>query len=371
MIGARPNYMKIAPIFRALRPLAAFEQYLVHTGQHYGADMSEAFFADLDIPAPDINLQVGSASHAVQTGSVMARFEPVLRDLEPDLVVVVGDVNSTLACALTAKKLGIRVAHVEAGLRSFDDSMPEEINRVLTDRLSDLLFTTEVSGNEHLRQEGVPGDRIHFVGNVMIDSLVRTLPKARGSDVLARLGVPEDRYLLATIHRPSNVDGARELNDVLYTLEEAARRLPLLLPLHPRTRASLAAHGLESRLQAIAGATVCGPLGYVDFLRCQMSARAILTDSGGIQEESTWLGVPCLTMRPNTERPSTISSGSNRLIGTEPAAVLTALDEALAAPARTDRRPELWDGRAAERIAGVLASELPQAQARKLAAQVG
>ena len=354
VIGARPNYMKVAPIYRALEGYPSIKQTLLHTGQHYTPEMSAHFFDDLGMPRPDINLEVGSGSHAEQTARIMQAFEPVLEEQKPDMVLVVGDVNSTIACALTAKKLHIKVLHVEAGLRSFDMKMPEEINRVLTDRISDYLFTTEASGNANLKAEGVADEQVFFVGNCMIDSLVEHMEKAKQSDVLTRLGQKEGEYLLVTIHRPSNVDSEADLARTVETLMQAAERAPVLAPLHPRSTGRLEATGLGAKLEVNPRITTTGPLGYLDFLRCQMGARAILTDSGGIQEESTYLGVPCLTMRENTERPVTISDGSNQLIGVETGAIINALDALLKEPARSERKPPLWDGKASERIAEIL-----------------
>ena len=355
VIGARPNYMKVAPIYRALQDRNGVKQTLLHTGQHYTPEMSAHFFNDLGMPRPDINLEVGSGSHADQTARIMQAFEPVLIELKPDLVLVVGDVNSTIACALTAKKLHIKVVHVEAGLRSFDMLMPEEINRVLTDRISDYLFTTEASGNENLQAEGVKDEKVFFVGNVMIDSLVEHMEKAKQSDILTSLGQTDGEYLLVTIHRPSNVDSETDLARTVDTLMQASERAPVLAPLHPRSTGRLESTGLGAKLAANPRIKTTGPLGYLDFLRCQMGARAILTDSGGIQEESTYLGVPCLTMRENTERPVTITHGSNQLIGIETDAIINALDGVLAQPARSERKPPLWDGKAAGRIAEILA----------------
>ena len=354
VIGARPNYMKVAPIYRALEGNRSIRQTLVHTGQHYTPEMSEHFFNDLGMPEPDINLEVGSGTHAEQTARIMQAFEPVLLAERPDLVLVVGDVNSTIACALTAKKLHIKVAHVEAGLRSFDMLMPEEINRVLTDRISDYLFTTEESGNTNLKAEGVADDAVFFVGNCMIDSLVEHLEKAKQSDILTTLGQTDGEYLLVTIHRPSNVDSEADLARTVDTLMQASERAHVLAPLHPRSTGRLEATGLGAKLENNPNITTTGPLGYLDFLRCQMGARAILTDSGGIQEESTYLGVPCLTMRENTERPATISDGSNQLIGIATDDIIKALDALLERPARSDRKPPLWDGQAAKRIADVI-----------------
>ncbi|HEY8469317.1 MAG TPA: UDP-N-acetylglucosamine 2-epimerase (non-hydrolyzing) [Longimicrobiales bacterium] len=350
--GARPNFMKVAPVMEALRQYPQVCQYLVHTGQHYDDRLSRTFFEELEIPRPDVNLGVGSGTHAVQTARVMEAFEPVCLEWQPDVVVVVGDVNSTLACALVAAKLGIPVAHVEAGLRSFDWSMPEEINRVVTDRLSDLLFTTEPSANENLRREGVPAERIHFVGNVMIDTLLRHRSRARALRMPDRLGLVPGRFVLVTLHRPSNVDSPEALAPIVAGLERVAAEVPVVFPVHPRTRRTLDAVIAEGGGSSM---RLLEPLGYLEFLGLMCDAGVVVTDSGGIQEETTVLGVPCLTVRPNTERPITIEQGTNRLVRAEPGAIAEEALAALGAERRNGRRlPELWDGRAAERIAQIL-----------------
>lgn len=356
VVGARPNFMKIAPIMRALaRRGPRVRQLLVHTGQHYDANMSQIFFDDLGLPAPDIHLAVGSGTHAWQTAQVMLRFEPVLVDFRPDWVVVPGDVNSTLACALVAGKLGVRVAHVEAGLRSGDRTMPEELNRILTDHLADLLFTTEPSGNAHLAQEGIPAAKVRYVGNVMIDSLVRLLPRAEaGWPALAERLALAQQYVLVTLHRPSNVDDPATLAEILQALAEIAQEMPVVFPVHPRTRARITETGLAHRTRRL---LLTEPLGYLDFLALERHAACVLTDSGGVQEETTYLGVPCLTARPNTERPITITAGTNRLVASERAALVAAFHEAMhrAGPGQQPPPPPaLWDGRAAERIAAAL-----------------
>jgi UDP-N-acetylglucosamine 2-epimerase (non-hydrolysing) len=348
IVGARPNFMKMAPIIAALKKHAGVSQVLVHTGQHYDAKMSDVFFQDLGMPDPDVHLGVGSGSHAQQTAKVMTEIEPVLVREKPDVVMVAGDVNSTIAVALTAAKLGIRIGHVEAGLRSRDWGMPEEVNRVLTDRLSDLLFTPSRDGDANLLAEGIEPSRIHFVGNVMIDSLRAALPRARESRIHERLELPKKGYALATLHRPSNVDDPAALSRLLSALSEVGRTIPVVFPIHPRTRSRLPA-GFDTK-----GLKLIEPLGYLDFLALTAEARLVMTDSGGIQEETTALSVPCLTMRENTERPVTVEVGTNQLVGTDPAKVVPAARAILDGQARKGEIPELWDGHAAERIAEVL-----------------
>ena len=354
VVGARPNLMKIAPLMDAWARRPGVEALLVHTGQHYDANMSELFFRELGIPEPDLNLEVGSASHAVQTAEIMRAFEPVVLEKRPDAVIVVGDVNSTIACGLVAVKLGVKLVHVEAGLRSFDRTMPEEINRVLVDAISDQLFCTEESGVRNLRHEGVPDQRIHLVGNVMIDTLLRHRARADASRALLDLGLEPRRYAVLTLHRPANVDDPGVLGRLLDALAEIHRDLAIVFPVHPRTRQKLASFGLAGRLEALPGLRLVEPLGYLDFLKLMAEARLVLTDSGGIQEETTILGVPCLTLRENTERPVTVEQGTNRLVGRDPARILAAwreIRDGAPAPARV---PPLWDGRAAERIADAL-----------------
>jgi UDP-N-acetylglucosamine 2-epimerase (non-hydrolysing) len=344
--GARPNFMKVAPILRAMRNRV--DPLLVHTGQHYDRRMSDAFFDELDIPTPDINLGVGSGSHAEQTARVMLAFEPWLLADSCDAVVVVGDVNSTLACSLVAAKLGIPVAHVEAGLRSFDRAMPEETNRILTDAVSTWLLTPSLDADENLHREGVDRQRIFRVGNVMVDTLLAHLDRAMDNDVLQRLGVPGD-YGLVTLHRPALVDEPDRLGPVLKALSWIAERLPLLFPAHPRARAALEALDIGK----IPGIRIIEPEGYLAFLKLQAAARLVLTDSGGVQEETTILGVPCLTLRENTERPITVLEGTNHLVGLDPDQIIGHAEHALTA-GRSPRRPALWDGHAAERIVQVL-----------------
>lgn len=350
VVGARPNFMKLAPVLRALEVRDGFESVLVHTGQHYDHELSGTFFQSLGIREPDERLGVGSGSHAVQTAAVMTAFDALLDRRPADLVVVVGDVNSTVAAALVAVKRHIPVAHVEAGLRSGDWRMPEEVNRVLTDRMSDLLFTTERSAHANLTAEGIPRERIHFVGNVMIDTLMANVERARASDALERAGVRAGEYALVTLHRPSNVDHPEVLSGILEALEAIAGERPVLLPVHPRTRGRMEEFGFEPR-----GLTLLEPLDYLDFLAFQAGAALVLTDSGGVQEETTVLGVPCLTLRDSTERPITVAEGTNRLVpDRSPERILEAYREAVHGAGREARRPEGWDGRAAERIADVL-----------------
>ena len=351
--GARPNFMKIAPVMAALAETGIAAQ-LLHTGQHYDAAMSDSFFADLGIPPPDHHLEVGSGSHAVQTAEVMRRFEPVLDSVRPQAVLVVGDVNSTIACALVAAKRGVRVIHVEAGLRSYDRSMPEEINRVLTDQISDLLFTTEKSALANLTREGIDPARVEFVGNVMIDTLYRNLERAVPAS--RTLGAALPQYAVLTLHRPSNVDDPATLAALLDVVGEINRRLPVVMPLHPRTRGSIEKFGLTARLD---GLRVLPPVGYLEMLGLMRDARLVLTDSGGIQEETTALGVPCLTLRENTERPITIVEGTNTLVGSRPDAIRSAFEEVLGGGGKAGRIPEYWDGRAAMRIAHTLQGWLP------------
>lgn len=348
VVGARPNYMKIAPLVREMaKHRADFEQILVHTGQHYDDNMSKIFFDELGMPRPDINLEVGSGTHAEQTAQVMLRFEPVLTEFKPDWVVVPGDVNSTLACALVACKLGTRIAHIEAGLRSFDRTMPEEINRLLTDQIADLLLTTSPEADENLRREGIAPERIHFVGNTMIDTLVRLLPIAEQRWPSLRADLNLDRFVLVTLHRPSNVDEVHGLGEILSALNDVSDDLPVVFPVHPRTRARIDGFNIAVRENV----KLTAPFGYVDFIALQSHAAAVVTDSGGVQEETTFLGVPCLTVRPNTERPITITTGTNQLVQRNREAIVSAIRSALDRPRNlASPRPELWDGKAAERI---------------------
>jgi UDP-N-acetylglucosamine 2-epimerase (non-hydrolysing) len=354
VVGARPNLMKIAPLMRAYAKCDGIDPLLVHTGQHYDENMSDLFFRQLGIPKPDLNLEIGSASHAVQTAEIMKAFEPVVIEHEPDAVLVVGDVNSTIACGTVAVKLGVKLIHVEAGLRSFDRTMPEEINRLITDAISDLLFCTEQSGVDNLRREGVPEEKIHFVGNVMIDTLLQHRAKADQSTILEDLAIAEGGYAVVTLHRPSNVDNRKGLDGLIEALECIQDDLTVVFPAHPRTRAKFEEFGMAARLDAMPNLRVLDPIGYLDFLRLIASARLVLTDSGGIQEETTILKVPCLTLRDNTERPITVEVGSNRLVGNDPSKIVAAYREITAAGALDSEIPPLWDGRAAERIVEVL-----------------
>jgi UDP-N-acetylglucosamine 2-epimerase (non-hydrolysing) len=352
VVGARPNFMKMAPIIRAFgRRPDRFSPTLVHTGQHYDESMSKVFFEELGMPRPDVDLNVGSGSHAAQTAAIMAAFEPVLLELAPRLVIVVGDVNSTIACALVAVKLGIPVAHVEAGLRSFDRTMPEEINRVLTDQISDLLFTTEEAAGGNLQREGIAADRIHFVGNVMIDTLLAHRERARGLGARQKHGI-DGRYGLMTLHRPANVDDSGAFEGLFSAIQVIAEDLPLVFPVHPRTRPALLASETARALVGSGRLKLLDPLGYLEFVGLMEESAVVLTDSGGVQEETTILGVPCLTLRNNTERPSTVSHGSNILAGTTPEGILEAWRTVR--DAVEPRRPPLWDGHAAERIVQVL-----------------
>jgi len=365
--GTRPNFLKHAPLVREIRRHPAIVPLLVHTGQHYDEAMSGQLFRDLEIPAPDFNLEVGSASHAVQTAEVMRRLEPILLSTRPDVVLVVGDVNSTLAAAITAVKLGIPVAHVEAGLRSFDRTMPEEINRLLTDAIADLLFVTEESGRENLLREGTAADKIHVVGNVMIDALTTFRPRWQSSSVFDRLDLHGDQpYAVLTLHRPSNVDDPTILTRLLDALQDVARHIPIVFPVHPRVRERLGAHDDRlllpretDALSAGKGIAYLDPLGYLDFIALMSRARLVLTDSGGIQEETTILGVPCLTLRDNTERPATVTWGTNRVIGTDPKRIVDEAHRTLNDPPRPNGAPPLWDGQAARRIVKVLVERGP------------
>ena len=352
--GARPNFMKIAPIMRAFNSKGNFHTLLVHTGQHYDENMSRLFFDELEIPKPDVNLEVGSASHATQTAEIMKRFEPVVLDFKPDYVLVVGDVNSTIACGMVAVKLATKLIHVEAGLRSFDRTMPEEINRLLTDAISDLLFVTEQSAVDNLRNEGIDSDKVHFVGNVMIDTLMANKQKAQTSDVLQRLQLSAKAYTVITLHRPSNVDDMNKFSQIVTAFEEIEKEMKLVFPIHPRTRDNIKAGKLAARMKAITNLLLLEPIGYLDFLRLTSDAALVMTDSGGIQEETTILGVPCMTLRDNTERPVTITEGTNRLVHTTTEDILSNYRQIRSGNRAAAGTPKLWDGRAAERIATII-----------------
>lgn len=361
VIGARPNFIKMAPLLRVLEAYPNIQTVLIHTGQHYDASLSDVFFDDLGMRRPDLYLDVGSASHAVQTARVLERMEETLRENKPDgrpydLVVVVGDVNSTMAAALAAVKLEIPVAHVEAGLRSFDRSMPEEINRIVTDSVSEILLVSEPSGMINLRQEGHPEDHLHLVGNVMIDTLLRLLPKAQSSDVLLRHGLEPGKYGVITLHRPSNVDNSKTLSALLRVLAEASAELPLAFAIHPRTQRRIAQFGLGNILDSARRVIQLPPLSYLDFLSLTSQSRLVVTDSGGLQEESTVLGIPCLTVRFNTERPVTVEKGTCILVGNVPDRLQRQLRSVLDGNYKQGSCPMLWDGRAAERIASILAA---------------
>lgn len=363
VVGARPNFMKVAPVMAAIATRADMTQQLVHTGQHYDANMSDVFWQELGLPQPDVNLGVGSGSHAVQTAQIMTRLEEVVLAQRPDLVLVYGDINSTVAAALVCAKLLIPVGHVEAGLRSFDRTMPEEINRLLTDQIADLLFTPSADGNENLLREGVAHDKIYLVGNVMIDTLVRLLPQAeaRWEELLASLrdlppGWESGGYCLVTLHRPSNVDQPDELRRIMDDLGQIAQRLPVLFPIHPRTRQRLQAAGLDTPTPPF---YLTDPVGYLEFLALQRHATLVVTDSGGIQEETTFLGVPCITLRKNTERPITVTLGTNVLVGQDSTRLHEAVDRVLQGETKPSQIPPLWDGKAGERIADVLATYEP------------
>jgi UDP-N-acetylglucosamine 2-epimerase (non-hydrolysing) len=355
VVGARPNFIKMAPLLEELRSRPSITPILIHTGQHFSPEMSDSFFRELSMPQPDLNLGVGGGTATEQTAEIMRRIERVFLDQAPTAILVVGDVNSTMAAALVAAKLCIPIAHVEAGLRSFDRTMPEEINRLVTDALSDFLFVTEPSGRRNLLAEGVPEEKIFFTGNVMIDTLLRFQDKAAESNVIERLGLRPRNYAVVTLHRPSNVDDAAQLRSLFEVLKTVAAGLPVVFPVHPRTRARMESEGLA------AGSVLCvPPLGYLDFLRLMSEARLVLTDSGGIQEETTILQVPCLTLRENTERPVTMEQGSNHLVGTEPAAILAAVRTVLSESnsIRSVRVPDLWDGKASRRIVDILEAAL-------------
>jgi UDP-N-acetylglucosamine 2-epimerase (non-hydrolysing) len=353
VVGARPNFMKIAPIHAELAR-RGIAQILLHTGQHYDENMSKVFFDDLGMPQPDIYLGIGSGSHAVQTAKVMVEFEKVCNEHKPSMVVVVGDVNSTVACSMVCAKEWITCAHVEAGLRSFDREMPEEINRLITDAIADILLTPSPDGDENLRKEGVAEERIKRVGNIMIDSLFNNLERSKSSTIHADLGVEKGTYGVLTLHRPSNVDEKDAFMRILTALELIGDRIPLVFPLHPRTRARAEEFGLTERLESIPNIVLTGPAGYLDFVALMAESKLVLTDSGGLQEETTALGIPCLTLRENTERPITVTEGTNTIVGNSTDVILEAANDILDNGGKAGRIPDLWDGQTAERIADII-----------------
>lgn len=353
MAGARPNFIKIAPLINELQKQPRVSFTLAHTGQHYDRKLSAVFFEELGIPKPDIDLGIGSETHAVQTGKILIAFDAVLERQKPDLVIVVGDVNSTIACSLAAAKRGIRVAHVEAGLRSFDWTMPEEINRVLTDRISDFLFCTESSAVKNLRREGIVARKIFTVGNVMIDTLLRHRKKAETSKILKNLRLEKKQYAVATLHRPSNVDNPAGLAKVLRIFKKISAMLPLVLPLHPRTQKQIERYHLDTQ-----GITLTEPLPYLDFRKLMSHATLVLTDSGGIQEETTILNIPCLTLRENTERPITVTHGTNLIVGTDEKKIFRAINHIFKNPTRKNSPIKFWDGKTAKRIVKILIKAL-------------
>jgi UDP-N-acetylglucosamine 2-epimerase (non-hydrolysing) len=355
IVGARPNFMKIAPIHREMKKYASLNPLLLHTGQHYDEKMSKLFFQDLNLPEPDVYLGVGSGTHTEQTARIMLAFEKVIETHRPDLVLVVGDVNSTAACSLVAAKMQVKIAHVEAGLRSFDRAMPEEINRMITDMLSDFLFVTEKSGLENLKREGIPDSKVHFTGNVMIDSLIFFLEKAKESSILSDLHINNDPYTLVTLHRPSNVDVKKNLARLISVFETIAKNGKIIFPMHPRTKKMMHAFDLAGRAAAIENLIIIEPIGYLDFMQLMQQARLVLTDSGGIQEETTYLQIPCLTIRENTERPVTTESGTNQLLGSDPHKITDAAQKIFSGDIKKGKIPDLWDGHAAERIVKIIA----------------
>ena len=355
IVGARPNFMKIAPIQREMEKNSALEPLIIHTGQHYDEKMSKLFFDDLELPRPARYLKVGSATHAQQTAKIMVEFEKVVDEEKPDLVLVVGDVNSTAACSMVAAKMGVKIAHVEAGLRSFDRTMPEEINRMVTDTLSDYLFVTEQSGLDNLRKEGVPDEKVFFTGNVMIDSLVYFLDKAKNSNIINQLSLNDYEYALVTLHRPSNVDIKENFEKLLNAFSEIENDLKIVFPIHPRSRKMLTNFGLDNRISAMHNLVLLDPIGYLDFMKLMHDAKLVLTDSGGIQEETTYLGIPCITLRENTERPVTIDVGTNVLVGSDTELVISEAKKVISGQSKKGQVPDLWDGKAAERIVSIIA----------------
>ena len=357
VVGTRPNFMKIAPIHRVFQKYnPAIKHLICHTGQHYDEKMSKIFFYDLELPKPDFNLGIGSGTHAEQTGSIMIEFEKILLKEKPDLIIVVGDVNSTIACSLTASKLSIPVAHVEAGLRSFDREMPEEINRILTDSISDYLFVTEKSGLTNLRNEGIPENKIFFVGNTMIDSLIHLISKTDASEILKTLCVEKKKFVLVTIHRPSNVDSFESLSNIVDLLNEISLICNIIFPIHPRTKKNLEKYNLLPTVKP--NIMLTEPIGYPDFINLMKNSALVITDSGGIQEESTYLGIQCITIRKSTERPSTVEIGTNHLTGADFKKVKTSAKEILSGKLKKGKIPEKWDGKTSERICKIIASKL-------------
>lgn len=353
--GARPNFMKIAPLEKEISEYPDdFEKLLVHTGQHYDDEMSKSFFKDLNLPEPDIYLGVGSGSHAEQTARIMIEFEKVCSQEKPDSIVVVGDVNSTLACSIVASKMNIKIAHVEAGLRSFDRTMPEEINRIVTDSLSDFLFVSEKSGITNLYNEGVNPEKLHFVGNIMIDSLLTNLKAVEASQILKKLKLEEKKYCAMTLHRPDNVDHKKSLTEICEILAFISEKVSIVYPIHPRTYKMLKAYHLLEKFNDLSNLHILQPLGYLDFMKLMTKALFVMTDSGGIQEETTYLNIPCLTLRNNTERPITLEEGSNQLVGRDIELIKKCVTDILDGNVKDSRRPELWDGKTATRIVEVL-----------------
>ncbi len=350
VVGARPNFMKIAPIVHEIKKHKEIMHLLVHTGQHYDPNLSEVFFEELDIPRPDINLGIGGGSREEQISKIKKKFDPILKKEQPDLVIVVGDVNSTIACAESAKEKNIKVAHVEAGLRSFDKNMPEEVNRIATDKISDYLFITERSAFDNLKKENIDEDKIHFVGNVMIDTLIKNLEKAKDSKILEELGLEKQNFVVSTIHRPSNVDKKEDLIKIIKIFEKIQEKIKIVLPIHPRTKKTIEKFGLKQRFDSIINMIITEPLGYLEFLNLVSNSKFVLTDSGGIQEETTYLKIPCITMRFNTERPSTVDEGTNVLVGNDKEKVLDNFSKILDGSFKQGKVPELWDGKTAERI---------------------
>jgi UDP-N-acetylglucosamine 2-epimerase (non-hydrolysing) len=358
IVGARPNFIKIAPIMRQMRKSSIIEPILLHTGQHYDIEMSKRFFEELNIPSPDISLEVGSDTHAKQVASIMERFDDVCDSQKPDGILVVGDVNSTMACSLVAAKKGIKIIHVEAGIRSFDREMPEEINRMVTDAITDLLLPPSRDAVDNLLREGHPVSKIHLVGNIMIDTLMDSQPQIMKSDIFHQLGIRERNYALVTLHRPSNVDNISDFKRILLALAKIQERLPIVFPVHPRTLKILDDPELKAITDNMPRLVLCDPLGYFDFGRLVSGCRMVITDSGGIQEESTVYGIPCITIRENTERPITLSEGTNVLAGTDTAKIINFADQILDGKWKIGKIPELWDGHTAERIISCIEKEL-------------